>query len=123
MVIKISSNALESALLGAKNNHPNEFIGLLREKGGIITELLLAPLQVSDENSAYFPIYAVPTDPTIIGTFHSHPSYGVPRPSIADRHLFSRHYKCHFISSLPYIPTSTRAFGNSGEPLDFSIVD
>ncbi len=123
MAIRISRDALDSALLAAKNNHPNEFIGLLRERDGVISELLLAPLQVSDESSAYFPIYAVPTDRSIIATFHSHPVYGIPEPSNADRHLFSRHYKCHFISSRPYTQASTRAFGNNGEELEFEIVD
>lgn len=123
MVLRITRNALESALQGAKNSYPNEFLGLFREKDGIIFELLLAPLSISDEHSATFPVFYMPTDPTIVATFHSHPSYGVAHPSKADKDLFSRHYGRHFIASLPYSPQSTYAFDNKGDRVEFEIVD
>ncbi|MFH1443750.1 MAG: Mov34/MPN/PAD-1 family protein [Candidatus Micrarchaeota archaeon] len=123
MEILISLNALESALYAAKSTHPHEFVGLFREKNGILCELLVAPLTISDESSATFPVYAIPTDPTIVATYHSHPSMGTPRPSRADLNLFSRHYRIHFISSYPHTTQTTRAFSNLGEPLSFTIVD
>ncbi|MFH1750489.1 MAG: Mov34/MPN/PAD-1 family protein [Candidatus Micrarchaeota archaeon] len=122
-VVRITRHALESALMGAKNSYPSEFLGLFRERDGILCELFLAPLSISDENSATFPVFYMPTDPTIVATFHSHPSHGVAQPSRADKDLFSRHYRIHFIASLPYTPQSTYAFNNEGEAISFEIID
>ncbi len=122
MEIKIKREALESALQAAKNTYPDEFVGLFREKDGIITELLLAPLSTYAESAAYFPIYAVPTDPSIVGTFHSHPHYGIAQPSQADKRLFSMFYKCHFIASLPYSSDSTNVFNTNGEQITFEVI-
>ncbi|MBI5224500.1 Mov34/MPN/PAD-1 family protein [Candidatus Micrarchaeota archaeon] len=123
MTIRILKNALESALEAAKRSHPHEFIGLFREKEGLLTELLLAPLAQTDEHSATFPIYSIPTDPSLVATFHSHPSYGSSYPSKQDLQLFSRHYAMHFISSLPHTPQTTSLFDKDGKRMGFEIVD
>ena len=50
---KIAKRALLSALEGAKNLYPNEFLCLLRgNEEGTITEILLAPFMSSSQGEA-----------------------------------------------------------------------
>ena len=125
-MLKIRRVALESLLEGSRNVFPNEFLALLRgEKNGedfVITEILLAPLSEYLPGSAYFNDLMVPTDPTIVGTFHSHPSRGPPRPSPADLHLFGRRGAVHLISSLPYSEETTAAFDFNGRKIVYEII-
>jgi len=125
-MLKITRRALESLLEGSRATFPDEFLALLRGRRAgkdlVIAEILLAPLSEYNPDSVYFNELMIPTDPTIVGTFHSHPSRGPPRPSPEDLHLFGRRGAVHLISSLPYSAASTAAFDSQGRKIAHEII-
>ncbi len=69
---------VETLLHLARSAHPREMIALLRGHGHgggeiVVEEVLLAPLAMAGEDFSEFPLDALPMDPSIIGTAHSHP--------------------------------------------------
>lgn len=110
---------------GAKESHPNEFIGLL---SGIVDgeftkaeELYLAPLaEVDDESASYNP-YHLPAGLRLVGSFHSHPA-GSARPSQADVQMFSHSGRTHLIAAYPYRTEDVRAYDNKGKKIEFEVV-
>ncbi|MCX6767634.1 MAG: Mov34/MPN/PAD-1 family protein [Candidatus Micrarchaeota archaeon] len=124
MPVFIKKNALLSCLQGAKNLHPHEFLGLLRGlvelRGVVVTELVLAPLSDYTEQESSFSPWFLPSDPSIIGSFHSHPTYG-RKPSKADLAFFSRSGRIHLIASLPYSIGSVAAYGSDGKQMELVV--
>lgn len=129
MQLKIKVVALESALEGARNVFPNEFIGFFRgeekeNEGALLTELVLAPL--SDYGDGYsslspFHDWITPHAMHFIASFHSHP-HPPARPSKADIAFFSRAAKYHFIACPPFSEKNTRAFDANGKEIEFKVV-
>ena len=79
---------------------PQEFAGLLQEKDGIITEVLILPGTESSDSNAVLRLYMMPNIKAA-GSVHSHP--GPNRsPSQADLRLFSKTGNCHIIVGRPY---------------------
>lgn len=82
---------LEALLESARRLHPRETLLLLRgRKRGErveVTEFLLPPFPARGRDFASFPLHALPLDPSLVGTAHSHPS-GDLRPSAADLNRF-----------------------------------
>jgi proteasome lid subunit RPN8/RPN11 len=125
MNIAIKREVLESCLMGGRESHPREFLGLLSgfRKGYSVTveQLYLAPLSKSDQRSASYDSYNVPVGLGVVGTFHSHPS-GPALPSAADLRLFSRAGAANLIAAYPYAIENVRAFDSSGKEISFVIV-
>lgn len=121
-MLRITRVALESALEGARNVHPNEFIGLFRERQHVLEELILAPLAEYGRHHSGFQLYHLAADPSLTASFHSHPGYSA-RPSHADLRFFSLHFQHHFISCLPYTAKSTRAYDKNGNAIPFEIIE
>lgn len=126
-MLYVKRKALESALQGAKETYPDEFIGLLRgedkEKDTFLTELIIAPLSSYDEDSSSYSPYFIPSNTMEKATFHSHPSPGPAKPSRADRHFFARFGCFHFIASYPFGLGDVNAFDEKGKQIEFAIVD
>jgi proteasome lid subunit RPN8/RPN11 len=122
--IFINRNALESALLAARNTYPNEFIGLFdghREGDTVcLHNLVIAPLSIYGPTSSSFSSWFVPTGMNIAATFHSHPSPNA-RPSRQDLSLFDKQGGVHFISSPPYVTQSTNVFDPTGIQLSYKV--
>lgn len=117
--MKISELAVEFILETARGAYPREFVGLLREKDGVIIETLIIPGSKFEENqSAIFP-HMVPLDPSIVGSVHSHP--GVPRPSRADLNFFEKH-RVNIIAGYPYGMDNLAVFDSRGKPIDLEMV-
>ena len=113
--VKIRFAALESALIACRNVYPDEFIGLFREKGGVLEELILAPLAEYGRSHSSFSDLHLPTDPSLTATIHSHPN-GVLLPSRADLRFFSVKGKWHFIAGAPYRLRDVACYDNKGRP-------
>ena len=84
----IARDTLHFILEASKSMAPQEFAGLLQEKGGIITEVLILPGTESSNKSAILRLYMMPNIKAV-GSVHSHP--GPNRsPSQADLRRASR---------------------------------
>ncbi|MCD6414086.1 MAG: Mov34/MPN/PAD-1 family protein [Candidatus Diapherotrites archaeon] len=107
--MKIKEDTLDFILEACRNTYPNEFLGLLRAKGGTITEVLLIPGSKFEHTSSTLRRDMVPLDPTIVGSVHSHP--GRPIPSKADLNFFSKFGKIHLIVGYPFTRDTIAVFG------------
>jgi proteasome lid subunit RPN8/RPN11 len=105
----------------AKENHPNEFVALLRERDGFIDEVNLLPGTTAGEDSARILFDMMPLDTHLAGSAHSHPS-GAIRPSSADVNFFPRTGKYHLIIGFPYGKNDWKCFTADGEPYEMQVI-
>lgn len=89
--LKMRRELLEDLLESARRLHPRETLLLLRgrRKGERVevTEFLFPPFPTSGRDFVSFSLHALPIDPSIVGTAHSHPS-GDLSPSPTDLNCF-----------------------------------
>ena len=125
MVLFVKKNALLSALEGAKNLYPNEFIALFRgeEKGKqvVLTELIIPPFSHYEESSSSFSDYFLPANVSAEASFHSHPSANSSFPSAQDKRFFER-MRFHFIASCPFRMEDVNAFDSKARRVDYQII-
>jgi len=117
----IRQSLLSLLLEMGRESHPNEFVGLIREKDGIMEEFNLLPGTIGRENSASLHYDMMPLDTHLTGSAHSHPN-GVLRPSDADVRFFPRTGRYHLIIGFPYRDTDWRCFTADGEPCALDVV-
>jgi proteasome lid subunit RPN8/RPN11 len=120
-ITKVNKSVIDLIGAAAQAQHPNEFGGTLRAQGDTITEVLLVPGTVSGATHAIFQLHMLPIDLSVKGTVHSHPG-GNPRPSNADRELFSRYGTTHIIIAEPYNARTWRAYDGRGDPIQLEVV-
>ncbi|MFH1199824.1 MAG: Mov34/MPN/PAD-1 family protein [Candidatus Micrarchaeota archaeon] len=120
-MVKIRREALASALMACSNVYPDEFIGLFREKDGVLTELILAPLAEYGRSHSGFSDFHLPTDSTLTATLHSHPN-GVLQPSRQDLKFFAYRGKWHFIAGAPYRMRDVACYDGKGKPVQVEII-
>jgi proteasome lid subunit RPN8/RPN11 len=91
ITVSISQELLQAIFEGARRLYPREAILLLRgeKKKNLIkvSELVVPPLATYGRGFANIPLYMLPTDFSIVGNVHSHPS-GDLTPSTADLNHF-----------------------------------
>ena len=132
--LAITRNALESALQGARETHPHEFICLLRGdkvKGKskdageewLISEVIIPPFSIYDRTSSSYSPWFIPANSSEIASFHSHPSPNTAYPSGQDLRHFSQSQKFHFIACYPYRAQDANAFDSTGKRIEFEIVE
>ncbi|MFH1779594.1 MAG: Mov34/MPN/PAD-1 family protein [Candidatus Micrarchaeota archaeon] len=125
-MLEIKKNALLSALQGAKETHPNEFVCLLRgEKTSndwLLTEVIITPFANYDKTSSSYSSYFIPANNNEAASFHSHPMPNSSRPSKQDLNFFSRTARFHFIASYPYEINDVKAFDSTGKEIEFQVV-
>ncbi len=89
--MRVPREILEAIYAGAKQLYPRESFLLLRgkkRKGTIrVSDLLVAPFAVHNESSTHFNPYMLPSDFSLVGTVHSHPSGNI-KPSHVDLNYF-----------------------------------
>lgn len=117
----IRQDILTLLLEMGRENHPHEFVALIRERDGIMDEVNLLPGTVAGEDSASLFYDMMPLDTHIAGSVHSHPN-GVLRPSNADVSFFPRTGRYHLIIGYPYGKQDWRCFRADGEPCDLEVV-
>src|SRR3989338_7549332 len=142
-MLRIRKTALLSALHGAKETHPDEFICLLRgekitggakvagkdgksekrEEGDwLISEVIIPPFASYELNASSFSPWFIPANSKELATFHSHPSPNTAYPSRQDLKMFSNS-TFNFIACFPYGVASMNAFDSKGKRIAFEIVD
>jgi len=117
----IRQDLLSLLLQMGRENHPNEFAGIIREQDGIMEELNLLPGTIGREDSASVFYDMMPLDTHVAGSAHSHPN-GVIIPSDADLSFFPRTGRYHLIIGYPYRKNNWRCFTASGEPHDLEVI-
>ena len=120
-VFGIRRKTLRMILEASKDTYPKEFAAILRAEEGVITELLLIPGTVSGNRHAIFRLYMMPTDFSVVGTVHSHPS-GAFEPSDEDRALFNKFGGIHIIAGYPYSEDTWAAWTNKGQRTALKVV-
>jgi proteasome lid subunit RPN8/RPN11 len=93
-VVQLPQDILETIYSGARKLYPRESFLLLRGKKRkniiSITDLVLAPFAVHNEESAHFNPYMLPVDFSLIGTVHSHPSGNISPSNVDLNYFFGR---------------------------------
>lgn len=117
----IASETLNFVLETSKSMAPEEFAGLLQEKDGIITEVLILPGTESSEKNAVMKLFMKPNVKSV-GSIHSHPSPN-RKPSKADLRLFSKFGNCHIIVGHPYDNQSWTCYDKEGNIRELQVLD
>lgn len=117
----IARDTLDFILEASKSMAPQEFAGLLQEKDGIITEILILPGTESSDSSAVIKIFMMPNIKAT-GSVHSHPGKN-RSPSQADLQLFSKTGNCHIIVGRPYDSDSWTCYDREGKVRQLEVLD
>jgi proteasome lid subunit RPN8/RPN11 len=117
----IARDTLNFVLEASKSMAPEEFAGLLQEKDGIITEVLILPGTESSDTNAILRLYMMPNIKAA-GSVHSHPGHN-RSPSQADLHLFSKTGNYHIIVGSPYNEESWTCYNREGKIIDLPVLD
>lgn len=122
-LVSMSKDLMNAILEGAKRLYPKETILLLRGKRKKdvigISDLVVPPLASYGRGYASISLHMLPTDFSIIGTVHSHPS-GNMAPSNTDLN----HYLgiVLMIVAFPFADeTNVAAYNRSGKKLALSV--
>ena len=121
MEVRIEEETLQFVLHACRSTHPNEFAGFLREKKGVITEILLAPGTLFGRGASVINRWMLPIDSSICGTVHSHPSHNVT-PSASDLRFFSIYGKYHAICGFPYTGEMVQFYNRQGKEIEHKVV-
>ncbi|MFH0713803.1 MAG: Mov34/MPN/PAD-1 family protein [Candidatus Micrarchaeota archaeon] len=118
-MVNLERKVLLSAMQGAKNVFPNEFIALFQktEKGHM---LIIPPFSEYGATFSSFDQWALPPM-NIIGSFHSHPS-GNGEPSQQDLLFFSKTADFNIVAFPPFSLTSFKAFSSEGKKIRVKII-
>jgi proteasome lid subunit RPN8/RPN11 len=121
-ILGIRQDLLSLLLQMGRENHPNEFAGVIRESDGVMEELNLLPGTIGREDSASIFYDMMPLDTHVAGSAHSHPN-GVIRPSDADLNFFPRTGRYHLIIGYPYRKNDWRCFTADGQPFNLEVIE
>lgn len=121
MEVQIEDETLEFLLHACRSTHPDEFAGFLREKKGVITEILLVPGTIFGKTGSIVNYWNLPIDLSVKGTAHSHPSSNVT-PSPSDLRFFSSYGKYHAIVGFPYTEQTIQFYARDGSKLSHKVV-
>ena len=117
----IRQDLLTLLLAMGRENHPNEFAGIIREQDGVMEELNLLPGTIGREDSASLFYDMMPLDTHVAGSAHSHPN-GAIIPSDADLNFFPRTGRYHLIIGYPYRKNDWRCFTADGQPCELEVI-
>jgi proteasome lid subunit RPN8/RPN11 len=118
----IAREALAFILEASKSTHPNEFAGLLRSDGRLISEVLLVPGTTSDDSSAHMLLDMMPLDMSVVGSVHSHPVHDL-RFSEADMDMFGAKGYYNIIVAYPYTDNDWVCYNPAGEKVSLPVVE
>ena len=122
-IVGITQDTLDFILDVSKDNHPNEFIGMLYADEDIITDIVFLPGTRSSNEHALIRLDMLPMGFDYVGSVHSHPHPGAMGPSEQDKFMFSRTGNCHIITFYPYTKQSWRCYNSRGEERELEIVE
>ncbi|MEA4976955.1 MAG: Mov34/MPN/PAD-1 family protein [Methanomassiliicoccaceae archaeon] len=104
----------------ASSTYPEEFLSMMREDDGIISELILIPGTVYGDSHSFLNDWMAPVDFSLVGTVHSHPGYS-NEPSDDDLQYFANYGGVHIITCMPFDRNSWKAYNSRGEQLDLEL--
>lgn len=96
----ISEKCLKFILEAARNFYPKEFVALLSEENGVLSEIYIIPNTVFGDTFSSIDLWMVPIGIKAIGSVHSHPGER-SAPSQADLNFFEK-YEVNLIVKKPY---------------------
>ncbi len=104
----------------ARSVYPEEFLSMIREDDGIISEMVLIPGTVYGDSHSFLSDWMAPVDFSLVGTVHSHPGNS-NEPSEDDLQYFSNYGGVHIITCMPFDRGSWKAYNSKGETLDLEL--
>jgi proteasome lid subunit RPN8/RPN11 len=124
--ITLEHTIIEDVSQIARDAHPKESLVFLSSTKGLQKGVLhIDELQIqaydSTTSSASVPLHMLPTNTSIVGTVHSHPSKN-NRPSGADLDLFSKFGVVHGIIGYPYTEHTIEFYSKEGSPISVRFV-
>ena len=119
--MKIGKETLRFILQISKETYPDEFAALLRERDGIVCELVFLPSHYG-ERSVFMHLHMMPVDFSVVGTVHSHPTPN-PEPSEQDLAFFASTGKYHIITYYPFSERDWVCYNRYGEKIEAEVVD
>ncbi len=124
MEIRVERGRLGEMLAFAEDRHPNEALLLLRGEAKrdavTLTDYLFPPYAKTDSVSASYPIYMLPIDFSIMGTFHSHPSGSLEASAVDMTYMYGRF---SMITAHPYGFGDVAAYNKQGERIMIRVTD
>lgn len=117
----VDADFIDSLNESAKSCHPDEFFCMVRQKNGVVNELVLVPGTICGSNHCVFSEWMSPIDFSIVGTAHSHPER-INKASDEDLTLFANLGGIHFITCQPYDRNSWKAYNSKGKEIIMEIV-
>ncbi|MFX1590984.1 MAG: Mov34/MPN/PAD-1 family protein, partial [Promethearchaeota archaeon] len=121
-IVKIKRELLDGFLALCRENHPKEFLGILKMENNIFTEFILPPGAITSRTSGVFFQNRLPINRYYQGSIHSHPS-GTLFPSLQDLNSVFKGYKFHFIVGFPYTLNNIKCFEKDGTELQFKVIN
>lgn len=118
----IARETLKFILEVCKSTHPNEFVGLLEQRDGIIYNVIVLPGTHSSRSGASIRLDMLPLGMSTVGSVHSHPS-GDLTPSQTDLSMFSRKGWVHMIVAYPYDERSWAFYDHRGEKVEMGVME
>ncbi len=119
-MLKIEKELIEFLCNTAKNTHPDEFASFLKEKNGVISEVILSPISFFGRTGSIIDRNSLPLDRDIRGTVHTHPAPNT-KPSESDLVFFSKYGRYHGILAYPYTEETLVFYSHSGEILEYEV--
>ncbi|MBC7081139.1 MAG: Mov34/MPN/PAD-1 family protein [Thermoplasmatales archaeon] len=121
--MKIKKECLDAIIESAKKMHPKEFLAFLavRRKKDTIEEFIILPQMIYGKRSSSFNLALLPSDKSVVGTAHSHPS-GNYFPSSEDLFSFRKSGRIHIIIAYPYNEKNWKAYDSMGKEIFLEVV-
>jgi len=120
--LTISADVIDFIMAAARNTYPNEFIGLLRMREGVVKEVVIPPLSTYGQSFSSFRHDMLPADENVVGIVHSHPSRS-SQPSRQDLNLFAQSGRYHMIICYPYRLEDISLYDKDGKRAEYKVVD
>ena len=125
VTVSMSWELLDAIFEGARRLYPRETFMLLRGKKTKdliqVTDLVVPPLTVYGYGFANFPLHMLPTDFSLVGTVHSHPSGNVMPSNVDLNHFFGR---ILMIVGFPFVNAQNVAvYSSNGERMALQVTE
>jgi len=123
--VALEEELLQTILEGARRQYPRETVVLLRGRKGKnlieITDLLIPPLANYGKGFANIPLHMLPTDFSIVGSAHSHPSGNLTPSSTDLNHFFGM---VLMITGFPFANKENAVvYNRNGEKLTLQVTE
>ena len=120
-IVGVDIDLIDGLNEAARSTYPDEFLCLIREIDGVLSEMVMIPGTVYGDSHSFLSQWMAPIDYSIAGSAHSHPGYS-NEASDADKDYFSNMGGVHLITCQPYDRKSWLAYNSKGEKIKLPII-